>query len=41
VPFSVKSVVSEKDRVRLQLENAGDVSGNIVSVQMQVETIKK
>jgi len=41
VPFSVKSAVLEKDRLRLQFENAGDTSGDIVAVQMQVETTKK
>ena len=41
VTFSVKSAVSGKDRVRLQIGNAGDASGDIVAVQMQVETTKK
>jgi hypothetical protein len=41
VSFSVKSAVSEKDRLRLQFENAGDASGDIVAVRMQVETTKK
>ena len=41
VTFSVRSAVSGKDRVRLQVENAGDASGDIVAVQMQVETTKK
>jgi len=41
VVFSVRSAVSEKDRIRLQFENAGDTSGDIVAVQMQVETTKK
>lgn len=36
--FSVKSAVSAKDRLRLHIENAGDTSGGITAVQMQVET---
>jgi hypothetical protein len=41
VTFSVKSAVSEKDRLRMHIENAGDTSGDITAVQMQVETTKK
>jgi hypothetical protein len=41
VAFSVRSAVSEKDRLRMHIENAGDASGDITAVQMQVETTKK
>lgn len=40
VAFSVKSTVSEKDRLRMHIENTGDASGDITAVQMQVETTK-
>jgi len=38
--FSVRSAVSEKDRLRLHIENAGDASGDLTAVQLQVETTK-
>lgn len=41
VTFSVRSTVSEKDRLRMHIENAGDASGDITAVQIQVETTKK
>ena len=40
VVFSVRSTVSEKDRLRLHIENAGDASGDLTAVQLQVETTK-